>query len=270
MFLYLMAALLFCAVMAYFVLEYSFLVPAPKGLPVLMYHKLSESVSDGLTVTCAQFDQQLHYLREKGYRPLHFSDLIQLEKRKDPLPPGAIVITFDDAYTNFRDHALPILKKHGFTATLFLPVAFIGKTNIWDRGSEPILGAADLKMMANNDLVEMGLHSFLHRNYRDMAPEDIAEDLKNCRETLNYYGIPYFGVLAYPYGGHPGKDPDMRNPTAMLFEQEGIDYALRIGNRINRWPFRNRYELCRIDVRGTDTFCKFRIKVKKGRTKRFA
>jgi hypothetical protein len=45
----------------------------------------------------------------------------------------------------------------------------------------------------------------------------------------------------------------------------GIQLGFRIGNRINALPFRNPYELNRIDVRGTDSFATFKQKVKWGK-----
>ena len=263
-------ASLFLLVAGYLILEYSFLVPARKGLPVLMYHKIMENGSDGLTVTTAQFDMQLMFLKEKGYHTLTFRELKKLNAEKAPLPKKSIIITFDDAYLNFRDQALPILKKYNFSASLFVPVAFIGKTNLWDQGTDQILTAGDLKQLSNNEPVEFGLHSFLHKSYRDLAIADMEEDLKNCRETMDYYGIPFTRVLAYPYGGYPRKDPELKKSMFDLFERFGLDFALRIGNRINPWPFTGRFEVKRIDIRGADSFTIFRIKVKKGRAKLFA
>ncbi|MCK9204811.1 MAG: polysaccharide deacetylase family protein [Saccharofermentanaceae bacterium] len=271
MLIYLIIAGVVCVlILGYLVVEYSVLIPAPNGLPILMYHKVSEKGADGLTVTPDQLDEHFMYLKEKGYKTITFKELKILDAEKDPLPKKTIIITFDDAYVNFRDGALPALKKYNFSATLFIPVAFIGKTNIWDHGNDQILAAADLKHLANNEPVEFGIHSFLHKNYRDMAIEDMEEDLKNCRETLDFYGIPFARVLAYPYGGYPGKDPDLKGPAIRLFEQAGLDFALRIGNRINPWPIRNRFELKRIDIRGTDSYRVFRIKINKGRAKIFA
>ena len=257
-------------IIGYFVLEYSFLVPARKGLPVLMYHKILEQGPDRLTVTTAQFDMQLMYLKEKGYQTLTFREVKALLAEKAPLPRKSIVLTFDDAYVNFKSQALPLLKKYGFQATLFIPVAFIGKTNIWDQGNDRILPAGDLKQISNNEPVAFGIHSFLHKNYRDLAIADMEEDLKNCQGTLEFYGIPFTRVLAYPYGGYPKEDPQLKKSMFDLFERFGLDFALRIGNRINPWPIRKRYEMKRIDIRGTDGFKVFRIKVRKGRVKLFA
>ena len=251
-------------------IQYSFLVPPKKGLPVLMYHKILPGNPDGLTVTTDQFDLQLMYLKEKGYRTIGFRTLTNLVKDGAPLPRKTIILTFDDAYVNFREHALPLLKKYNFTATVFVPVAFIGKTNIWDKGNDQIMPDGDLKRIALHEDIEIGLHSFLHRSYGDLAPADMKEDLKNCRETLDFYGIPFVNVLAYPYGGYPKKDPELKAKMISLFQRVGLDFALRIGNSINPWPIRHLFEIKRIDIKGTDSFFIFRTKLRKGRAKLFS
>lgn len=256
--------------MIWLTLEYSILVPPRKGLPVLMYHKVSPAEPDGLSVTPGQFDAHLRYLKKHGYHTITFSALLALWRNHDPLPPRSLIITFDDAYTNFRDFAIPLLKKYGFTASVMVPVAWMGKVNAWDKGMEPILDAVALKGLALDCEAEIGLHSFLHRNFNDMGPEEIRGDLEMCRRVLESEGIPYVPVLAYPYGAFPRKHEERKAALFEVFRQLKLSFALRIGNRINRWPLVNPYEIQRIDIRGTDPLFIFGIKVKKGRAKMFA
>lgn len=251
-------------------MEYSVLIPPKKGLPVLMYHKVSPSEPDGLNVTPAQFESHLRYLKQQKYQTLSFSTLLKLYRNQEPLPPRSLIITFDDAYTNFRDFAIPLLKKYGFRATVMVPVAWMGKVNGWDQGSEPILNAGALKSLALNQEAEIGLHSFMHLNFNNMDPEQITGDLKMCRTVLESEGIPFVQVLAYPFGAYPRKNKERKERLFDVFRQSKLSFALRIGNRINRWPLVNPYEIQRIDIKGTDPFCIFRIKVKKGRAKIFA
>ena len=48
------------------------------------------------------------------------------------LPPRAVCITFDDGYRSTHDLALPILKKFGLPATVFITTGFIGEGNMWN------------------------------------------------------------------------------------------------------------------------------------------
>ncbi len=251
-------------------LNYSLPVPPKKGLSILMYHKVSEDKADGLTIPVGKLDQQLFFIREKGYTIITFEELYNTISAGTALPKKPLILTFDDAYENFNTHALPLLKKYHFKATVFIPVGYMGKTNIWDRGEEPILRPEITKGLTKTDLVEIGLHSFLHRNYADFSIEEIKEDLANCINTLDFYKIPFVPVLAYPFGGFPKKDRALLMQMKELFRDYKLIFAVRIGNRINSLPIRDPYELKRIDIKGTDSLFTFKIKLKKGRTKLFS
>lgn len=266
----LIAAVIAVAVILWLTLEYSFIIPYKKGIPILMYHKVSPGFADGLTVPAKSLETQFEYLRNKNYTPLSFSELKQLHESGKSLPSKPVIITFDDAYADFAELALPLLKKFNFTATVFIPVGYMGKTNVWDQGSDAIMSAEQIKNIALNENIEFGLHSFLHRNYAGLNPEDMQEDLDNCSGTLNYYKIPFVNVLAYPYGGYPKKDKLLNQQMKQLFLKQGLSFALRIGNRINSWPLKDPYELRRIDIKGTDNYLTFKIKLRKGRKKLFS
>lgn len=258
------------AVFIWLTLEYSFLIPMKKGLAILMYHKVSDDKRDALTITSDDLNLQFTYLKEKGYRSLSFRDLKSLAADGLPLPRKAVIITFDDAFNSFREKAFPLLKKFDFKATVFVPLAYLGKTNIWDKGKDQIMTAGELNQISGDPLVEIGMHSFLHRNYEDFTISDMEEDLNNCLNTLSFYHIPYVKVLAYPFGGYPKKDPILKEQMFTLFKSLGLDFAVRIGNRINPYPIRQPFEMKRIDIRGTDRFFIFKTKLKKGRARIFA
>jgi len=251
-------------------MEYSILIPRKKGLAVLMYHKVSDSKKEKLTISIDDLNLQFTYLKEQGYKSLSFQDLKSLMANGVPLPRKAVIITFDDAYKSFRDIAFPIFKKFDFKATVFVPLAYLGKTNIWDNGNDQIMSPEELNQISNDTHIEIGLHSFLHKNYDDLAITDMEEDLNNCLSTLSFYHIPFVRVLAYPYGGYPKKDPVLKEQMFTLFKSMSLDFALRIGNRINSYPVKQPYEMKRIDIRGTDSFFIFKTKLKKGRARLFA
>ncbi|MEI6899760.1 MAG: polysaccharide deacetylase family protein, partial [Bacteroidota bacterium] len=99
--------------------------------------------------------------------------------------------------------------------------------------------------------------------------EEMKNDLSSCFEGMEKLHLPYSKVLAYPYGGFPKKDPLLNGKMKVIFRDFGLLFALRIGNRINKLPLNDRYEMKRIDIKGTDGFTTFKTKLKKGRQKLF-
>jgi peptidoglycan/xylan/chitin deacetylase (PgdA/CDA1 family) len=261
---------LFILALSYLTLEYSLLIPPGKGLPVLMYHNVSTSLSSGLNIPADKLELQFMYLKEKGYTSLSLKQLSRLMAEGGGLPKRSFILTFDDAYQSTEDILLPLLERYGFCATIFVPVAFIGKSNLWDDGGIPVLKADSLQKISRNPRIEIGLHSFLHRSYDNMDLEDMRDDLQNCRQTLGYYKIPYFNALAYPYGAYPKKDLRFKQEMFKMFGESGLEFAFRIGNRINSFPLKERFEVKRIDIKGRDSFFIFKTKLKKGRAKVFA
>ncbi len=99
-------------------------------------------------VSPAAFRAHLDFLARRGVRARSLSDLFDSpgegtpleassEPRRHPATPSAhtsIGLTFDDAYEGLIAHALPLLAAHGFTATAFPPVDYIGRDNAWDAG----------------------------------------------------------------------------------------------------------------------------------------
>lgn len=263
------AAIIFLVLIG-LVLEFGILIPPKKGLPILMYHKVSRGEEDGITVSAEKLKRQFEFIRRKGYQTLSFEDLSLILKTGRPLPRRTLILTFDDAYRNFNEHALPLLKTFGFKASVFIPVGFIGKTNHWDNGSDPILTVKEINDLANTGIVEFGIHSFLHRSYAELDSAAIKNDVDLCIQTLEYHTIPFVRVLAYPYGSFPRKDPQLKEKMKEIFRNSRLEFALRIGNRINSWPLKDLYELKRIDIKGTDNFYTFKTKLRKGRRKFFS
>src|SRR5262245_60408758 len=94
---------------------------ASSPLCVLMYHKVNDTRHNSVTVPPALFDQQMGALASLGYDVVSLDDVITHYTAGAPLPRHPVLLTFDDGYEDNLRHALPILERHGYPATLFVP-----------------------------------------------------------------------------------------------------------------------------------------------------
>lgn len=99
-----------------------------------------------------RFDQLLGWIRSqfRVLQPLQACEQLFAGS----LPSRAAVITFDDGYRNNYDVALPLLKRHGVDAVVFVATAFLGDGVMFnDRVIEAIRGAPGPEL----DLAFLGL-----------------------------------------------------------------------------------------------------------------
>jgi peptidoglycan/xylan/chitin deacetylase (PgdA/CDA1 family) len=100
----------------------------PNMLRVLTYHRVSESYTGSnrlpsITVSTENFAQQMGLLRAK-YLPISIKELIRAYQDGHTLAPGAVLVTFDDAYCDFKEYAWKILKQYEIPCLLFVPTAY--------------------------------------------------------------------------------------------------------------------------------------------------
>ncbi len=97
-----------------------------KKLVVLLYHKVSEQLSefDSLTVTPYNYNAHIAYLKE-NYKI--FSTVSEWEKSSQ----SGILITFDDGYYNNISNALPVHKEHNVPFTLFTTTYWLNKNRVF-------------------------------------------------------------------------------------------------------------------------------------------
>jgi peptidoglycan/xylan/chitin deacetylase (PgdA/CDA1 family) len=96
-----------------------------RTLRVLMYHKVNDHRPNPTTVPTAVFAEQMELLGELGYTPVSLGLVRDHYVEGAPLPPGAVLITFDDGYRDNLQNALPILQRHGYPAVVFVPIGFL-------------------------------------------------------------------------------------------------------------------------------------------------
>ena len=96
----------------------------------LCYHRFTSSaISDG-ALSLPLFESHLKYLKRR-FTFVSFKDLQHLLEGRLRIK-NALILTVDDGYKDFVDVALPVLKKYGVPATLFVTTRFVdGEIWLW-------------------------------------------------------------------------------------------------------------------------------------------
>ncbi|MGE7387760.1 polysaccharide deacetylase family protein [Streptomyces sp. NPDC004126] len=220
---------------------------------VLMYHSVAEFTDPaedpyGITVTPAALEAQLLWLRARGLRGVGVAEL--LRARAAGRGRGLVGLTFDDGYTDFLTRALPLLRRHDCTATLFVLPGRLGVDNVWDPlgPRKPLLTAEQIREVAAAGQ-EIGSHGLLHQDLT-AAPDDVLQqELRGSRELIRELTGTLPEGFCYPYGHLDARVVEATRAA-------GYDYACAIS------PGRlaGRHALPRTHVSQADGAARLRVK----------
>lgn len=160
-------------------------------LPVLMYHNVDHRhMETKLSVSPESFGRQMEYLDRAGYSVVSLHDAAVMIREGDR-DKRTVALTFDDGPSNFYSDAFPVLKKHGFTATVFM---------ISDRvGAAGYLSAEQVKEISDAGL-DIGSHSVSHADLKELNAEELKREVEGSRAVLEEVTGREPAFFAYPEG----------------------------------------------------------------------
>ncbi|NDC59559.1 MAG: polysaccharide deacetylase family protein, partial [Alphaproteobacteria bacterium] len=178
-------------------------IGAATRLPVLMYHEVVavDAEASRFATTIEAFEAQLRWLAEAGYQSIGAAEWANAVRAGRPIPEKSVLITFDDAYVDFADLAWPALRRNGFSAALFAPALYVGKSPAW-RGApkgQRLLDYTTLRGLSD-DGCEIGSHAMSHRHLTSLGPEDMLEEAFESKKILEDMIGQEVNVVAYPFG----------------------------------------------------------------------
>jgi peptidoglycan/xylan/chitin deacetylase (PgdA/CDA1 family) len=174
-------------------------------VPILMYHALTVARTPGFhrwTLSGDRLRAHLEFLSQEGYRTVTVAGLRDALADGDP-GDRLIALTFDDAYADFHEVALPLLTGFGMTATLFVPSGHIGGRSCWmdgeGEGGRPIASWTALADIAASG-IEIGAHSHTHPALDTVSATELARQTYRPKADLEYGLGRAVHSFAYPYG----------------------------------------------------------------------
>ncbi|MFJ2904769.1 polysaccharide deacetylase family protein [Streptomyces sp. NPDC091279] len=208
-----------------------------------MYHSVAATPSHaarGLSVTPASFAEQLSLIGASGFTPIRTADLAASWRGERALPRRPLLITFDDGYEGVHRHALPVLARHGFAATLFVCTGWLRGAHETGAAPDTMLDWDQVRELAAAG-VEIGGHSHSHPQLDQLDEGRLRRELVHCKEVVAGELGAAPASFAYPYGYSSRR-------VRLAVRQAGYAQALAVGNDLARRA-QGPYALRRVTVR---------------------
>ncbi len=180
-----------------------------RKVPVLLYHCIGKQADNDYWISSDEFDAQMAELKRLGYSAVTSRDLEGYLFGTQELPSKPVMISFDDACRNLYTYARPILKKHGFTADIYIFTDAIRNSAVQRaslvqrrQGKETKLDYMvwpEIKEMIADGFV-IGAHSKSHADMKLLGREELKlEILYSKLKILAETGVEV-SSFSYPYG----------------------------------------------------------------------
>jgi peptidoglycan/xylan/chitin deacetylase (PgdA/CDA1 family) len=174
--------------------------------PILFYHSVCDTTEPSLrymSVNPRAFAAQMRWLKARGYEAITLDQWFDWLDCAKPLPRKPVIITFDDGFRDNLQNALPILRRHDFTATIFLVSEGIGKTSFWDKSHGvaelPMLSADEVRQMTREG-VSFQSHGLTQASLPSLSPAQQEVELVGSKKQLESLLGASVNYFAYPQG----------------------------------------------------------------------
>ena len=184
------------------------------SIPILMYHNIARvprgvRVYRSLYVSPASFARQMGMLKLLGYRGVSMADAMPYLRGEEH---GRVVaITLDDGYAGNLESAMPVLQRHGFTATCYVVSALVGQFNTWDADRlgvrKPMMSVEQLRAWQQGGM-EVGAHTRTHVRLSQCDARQQRDEVHGCKAELEDRLGARIGQFCYPYGDHDDRAVD--------------------------------------------------------------
>jgi peptidoglycan/xylan/chitin deacetylase (PgdA/CDA1 family) len=174
--------------------------PARPGLRILFYHRVADA-SDPLAIAPSRFAEQMELLRAQGYRAVGVVEAMALLASGNSVD-RVVGLSFDDGYRDVAEHALPVLERCGFRATVFVAPSVVDGTATfsWYARQPPVLSWAEILALDGGSALSFEAHTLTHPNLTAIAEDDARQEITGSKVALEErLGRPVT-AFCYPAG----------------------------------------------------------------------
>src|SRR3954468_22765929 len=164
----------------------------PPDFVTVVFHDVVDRTEDleADAMTTIALTRFFDWIKGNGWNPISLDDLDAARNGTKPLPPKAILLTFDDGYTSVYTRVYPLLLAYRYPAI----VAVVGKWMAAAPGSmveygdktaprERFLSWAQIRQMTGSGLVEIASHS---NDLHETVPGNPQGNLQPAGSTWRY------------------------------------------------------------------------------------
>ncbi|CAH0351755.1 polysaccharide deacetylase family protein [Aquabacterium sp. CECT 9606] len=199
---------------------------AVKRLPILTYHRFSNTATDSMTVRTSLFRAHLRLIERLKCNVIPLQDWVDFRCGKGTaIPERSVILTADDGHRSQFEVMAPILASHGWKMTLFIYPSAISNARY-------AMTWAQVHEMTRSRQYALGSHTYWHpnlireqghmslANYRQFVTKQLTWSKDELQQRC---GQPV-SLLAWPFGLCDG---DLMGQAAEC----GYQAAYALGNR---------------------------------------
>jgi peptidoglycan/xylan/chitin deacetylase (PgdA/CDA1 family) len=234
-----------------------------QALPILMYHSISDDAEAGVgpyyrvATNPRRFAAQMQLLSELGYVGVSVEEALRTMSEGGAGRRRLVAITFDDGFRDFYTAAWPVLKSHKFSATMYLPTAFISSQRRSFRGRECMTWDEVRELRKQG--VQFGSHTVNHPELYKLSWPQIVGEVEQSKECIEQELCEEVTSFGYPYA-FPQQDARFVGQLKELLCARG--YRNCVTTRIGRVkPDDDRFSLRRLPVNSCDDDALFAAKL---------
>ncbi|BAV08359.1 Peptidoglycan/xylan/chitin deacetylase, PgdA/CDA1 family [Filimonas lacunae] len=175
-------------------------------VPVLMYHAIlheEDDTSGYIHISLNAFERQMQWLAQQGYQTVTVSELGQGVSAS----AKCVAITFDDGYYSLYQLVTPVLRRYGFTATLFLTTFPVGASGYdvlpqleksYPVGDRPLTWQELTEM--EQSCWDIQAHGHRHLVHNALPEEELHREIEESKSLIEQHLHKVVTYYAFPYG----------------------------------------------------------------------
>lgn len=219
-----------------------------KNIPIISYQHIRDR-SESQSVSVAEFERQIVYLKKKGYEFLSLDEYVALKCNQQSLESSKkryILVLFEGGWRDFYTNAMPILKHYWAKVALFVATEWIDEASKQEQKNPKALQDANLahdeamlalrenprsvvctweELAQVKELVSFGsmTHTYQLSNY---VIKPWHEDLQLSRDLISQYLGVQTTHLLWPRGEYDAtllRTAKKMNFNAFYIKNEGLN-----------------------------------------------